>query len=236
MLAAALVCGCGELDPADGIFGPEVEEVVLEVNHHGGAEPCEGIIGGGARVWDVFTESFHQLFSAAPRVLTIRRAAIPDAPGGAPGSFDEQAILDLADAHREVESTDARRAFYVVFVDGYYRENGAEKRNILGRAIRGRGGVIAIFKPALARHGWFAEQAVVVHEFGHAVGLVNRGVEMVRHHQEVSAGYHCAVQGCIMRPGLPAFYHETGGAQAWYHGLFCGRCLEDAAAASAAAR
>lgn len=227
MLATALICGCGELDPADGIFGSEVKEVVLEVNHHGGAEPCDGIIGGGARVWDIFTESFHQLFSAAPRTLTIRTAAIPGGPGG----FDEQSILNLADAHRELESTRERRAFYVVFVDGFFHEQGVEKRNILGRAIRGRGGVIAIFKPALARHGWFAEQAVLVHEFGHAVGLVNRGVEMVHSHQDVSAGSHCAVQGCIMRHGLPAFYNETGGAHAWYHGLFCSRCLEDAAAA-----
>jgi hypothetical protein len=38
----------------------------------------------------------------------------------------------------------------------------------------------------------------VVHEIGHALGLVNDGVDMVADHHDVQNGKHCTNQDCVM--------------------------------------
>jgi hypothetical protein len=44
----------------------------------------------------------------------------------------------------------------------------------------------------------FIEQATLVHEFGHAMGLVNNGVPLTSSHQDTQKGHHCINTNCVM--------------------------------------
>lgn len=233
----SLTSGCQELGPADGIFLSDVEEVVIEVDYLAGAVPCDGWIGNRGRVWDLFLNNLQILFAPAPRELTIQRSPTPiaqikerfDFPSGR--AYSESEILEIVSAHRQEGSTHRRRAFYVIFLDGYYKEGG-EVRNVRGRTLRGNSGAIAMFKPALRARGWFGEQSTLVHEFGHAVGLVNRGLEMVQPHQDSEHGSHCEDPSCIMYHHPVRYSSYQTQLPTADQPLFCSNCLQDAHAAS----
>ncbi|MCG6188526.1 zinc metalloprotease [Maribellus maritimus] len=42
------------------------------------------------------------------------------------------------------------------------------------------------------------EETVMKHEFGHILGLVNNGTDMVENHQDTSHGSHCNNEDCLM--------------------------------------
>jgi hypothetical protein len=120
-------------------------------------------------------------------------------------NFTAGQILDLADAHRDQPSLDATATFYVLFLDGFFHDGSAERQDVLGVSI-GDTGVIAMFKPvietteqplfpAVAR---FVEQSTLLHEFGHAIGLVARGVPLTSAHHDEPHGAHCTSDGCTM--------------------------------------
>lgn len=234
----SLIGGCQELSPADGIFQSDVEEVVIEVDYLAEADPCDGWISNQGRVWDLFVNNLQILFAPAPRELTIQRSPAPIAPikelfeHSSGRSYSESEILELVSTHRQEGSTHRRRAFYVIFLDGYYQEGGEVKTDVQGRTLRGNSGAIAIFKPALRARGWFGEQSTLVHEFGHAVGLVNRGLKMVHPHQDSEHGSHCDDPSCIMhhRPVRYSSYQTQ--LPTADQPLFCSNCLQDAYAAS----
>lgn len=233
----SLISGCQELGPADGIFESNVEEVVIEVDFLSGAEPCDGWIGNQARVWDIFVNNLRILFAPSPRELTIQRSRAPIAPikerfERPSDAYTESEILALVSTHREEGSDHRRRAFYVIFLDGFYSEGGEVRTDVQGRILKGNSGAIAMFKPALRTRGWFGEQATLVHEFGHAVGLVNRGLEMVHPHQDTEHGSHCEDPGCVMHHRPVRYTSYQTGLPSPDKPLFCPRCLEDAYAAS----
>jgi hypothetical protein len=65
-------------------------------------------------------------------------------------------------------------------------------------------GVIAMFKPAIRSVGVlmnadrFAEQAILVHEFGHAVGVVESGIPAQSPHHDPEHPGHCTNDRCVM--------------------------------------
>ena len=44
----------------------------------------------------------------------------------------------------------------------------------------------------------FVEQSTLVHELGHAVGLVDNGVPLVSQHKDSAHGAHCTNESCTM--------------------------------------
>jgi hypothetical protein len=81
----------------------------------------------------------------------------------------------------------------------------------------------------------YVEQATMIHEFGHAVGLVNNGLAMAAPHQDQANGAHCTNDSCVMYyavegvGGVVDFVQQyvTTGSNV----LFGEECLADAAAA-----
>ena len=57
-----------------------------------------------------------------------------------------------------------------------------------------------MFKPSIAGTTMSeqVEQVTLVHEFGHAIGMVNRGVPMVEDHHDTDHGAHCSNPDCVM--------------------------------------
>lgn len=82
----------------------------------------------------------------------------------------------------------------------------AENRNIIGFHING-GGTIAVFKEVVRETASgettpfvaeYVEQTTLIHEVGHALGLVNNGVPMIDSHQDTEHGAHCNNPDCVM--------------------------------------
>src|SRR5262249_42222007 len=124
-------------------------------------------------------------------------------------------------------------SFYVVFVNGYYKDDaGTVDKTRVGIAVGNRG-IIAIFKPVIAKSGapQFVEQLALVHELGHAVGFVNNGIPINTQHQDAANGVHCTNKQCAMHVA-----NETADGAVEYvvkyfisEGPFYGQeCLSDA--------
>lgn len=92
---------------------------------------------------------------------------------------------------------------YFIFIDGEYDEN-SDNSKTLGIAYRNTSMVIfeetirnfssGIGQPSRAK----LEKAVVNHEFGHILGLVNVGALVQSDHQDEAHGKHCDVEDCLM--------------------------------------
>jgi predicted Zn-dependent protease len=121
-------------------------------------------------------------------------------------SFSVDEILDIADRHRDEESSGSTATFYFVWLDGFFRDGDVVEENIIGVSI-GDTSVVAMFKPVIESISLpgnsetlqrFSEQTTLIHEFGHAVGLVNRGVPLTSDHHDAENGAHCTNRDCVM--------------------------------------
>jgi predicted Zn-dependent protease len=90
--------------------------------------------------------------------------------------------------------------FVVMFLKGYSDQG----QGIIGFQITGTN-VIAVFKDVVKSTGAetnlvtrYMEQATLIHEMGHALGLVNNGVPMTSNHHDADHGAHCTNPNCIM--------------------------------------
>ena len=221
LCAAALCLSCGDDGGSDGgaaqptsaaLFGAEISSIVLEVDYATGAAPYAGNIEVGP-LWGFFGMHAERMFQASPTPKTITYPSelsemeeLTDVSGE---SFTVEAILAIADAHRDEVNTGSKATFYVIWLPGFYEDDSGVRDNVLGVSI-GSTGVLAMFKPVIAgaqgppvfaeRANQFVEQSTLVHEFGHAVGMVNRdgGVPVQSDHHDEANGAHCDNPDCLM--------------------------------------
>jgi predicted Zn-dependent protease len=231
------------VSPRDGIFGAGVTEVTLEIDYQTGAAPFTGRSGLTGDTWDMFKNNATRLFKqASPRTLTIPTtlAQMEELTDLTKTDLSAQDLLDLAAAHREGTSTAAHRRFYVVFLDARFRDKDDQVRDdVLGVSI-GDTGVIAMFKPVINSTGSarLIEQTTLVHELGHALGLVNNGITLTSTHHDAEHGAHCSNRDCIMyylnesASGIEGFVGGLLGGDAPI--VFGAECLQDVDAAAAA--
>lgn len=143
-------------------------------------------------------------------------------------------ILDLSKQYAVPEEA-GTTTFQIFFVAGVSKENAG----IIGFHISGTK-IMAIFKDVVksssnGQLGFvprYVEQATVIHEMGHALGLVNNGVPMKVAHQDKTNGAHCSNPKCVM------YYQNEGAADLINfakdsHGngstvMFDQQCLDDA--------
>jgi predicted Zn-dependent protease len=90
--------------------------------------------------------------------------------------------------------------FTIIYLNGYSDQG----QGIIGFQITGTN-VIAVFKDVVRSVGpeeslvtRYIEQATLVHEMGHALGLVNNGLPLLSAHHDVANGAHCSVKDCVM--------------------------------------
>lgn len=144
-------------------------------------------------------------------------AQVCDKPGGVEIVLDDEIpsqgapawtvpdgqALEVAwrDRYRDPDSGIA--VIYFLYLDGHSSNDSAEGR-VLGYAYRGSS--LAIFEetiastesglPLLSSGG--VEDAVLAHELGHLLGLVNNGVDPIASHQDTAHGAHCDNDRCLM--------------------------------------
>lgn len=115
--------------------------------------------------------------------------------------WDSQSILELHERALDRETGGKRVVTHVLYLPGTY-----EGERVLGVTIGFD--VIALFPDSmrsactLERLCFFSQQdvetAVLVHEFGHAIGLVNRGLPMVNDHEDKDHPHHSSNSRSVM--------------------------------------
>lgn len=188
------------------LFGPTIRRVEVEVDYAAGAEPFTGAAGRVTDVWQVLRTNLARLFQGGGRVVDVpsqlsQMERLTDVTGA---DFTVDQVLAIARAHRDRANTDDTATLYVVWLGGYYRDASGPRPDVLGASF-GSSGVIAVFKPVVLSSApglpsaqRFVEQSTLVHEIGHAVGLVDRGVPLTSAHLDAASAQHCTNPACVM--------------------------------------
>jgi hypothetical protein len=209
----------------------------VDVAYEPGAEPF------ARGDWGIVGESLAALFEGRtikPQIFLPadgdRLTLLPD-QGRESWTLNDIVLLERA--HRRDRSSGTTGRFWVVFLNGYFERDGQTNKSVLGVSVTGTS-VIAMFKNVVEDSGAgslggviprFVEQSTIVHELGHALGLVNNGVTLTSDHHDRKNGAHCTNQQCVMfwsnegRESLVQFvnrYQETGNTV-----LFGSECLAD---------
>ena len=208
-----VLAGC--LDPAAlfGDTGPSLPEallrsdpypdLVVEIDHAPGRVPCAGSLAALEAVL---------LFATGKRSVRVL-APTPMAAGD--GDYDNAELARLhADAADSGPATGFGRGdaayLHIVYLNGH-----AESRNgghAAGRTLYQQGALFVFpdaFESAYEIRAGFrsdascaAERAVLLHELGHAFGLVNRGIPMLHDREADDHAGHSTNPASVMYPTL----------------------------------
>lgn len=193
------------------LFGPTVSRMVIEVDYHQGGEPYTEIEGSSSSPWTLFDLNINKLFSVTPRDIEIPSTldAMENIGVSPIRDLTVDDLLSLVAEHRNTPDSRDIPSFYVLFANGYFYDDDARQDNVLGLSI-GDTSTVVMFKPVIRKTApdlegpaddlirMFAEQMTLIHEFGHAVGLVDNGLTLTSAHHDDEHGKHCTNKKCVM--------------------------------------
>lgn len=182
-----------------------VFSMTVDVAYEPDAVPYTGSIRDDTPYWWILQNNMEALFLGRDMSLsvpwTLDDMVLLDEQGQDAWTTDE--IIDLARSLWVVPMTAEDVYIHVLFLSGYFEDNGTVNRKVLGVSFGGSC-VIAIFKDAILDSGStlsisrFVEQATLVHETGHLLGLVDNGIPMVSDHADPDHPRHCENPDCVM--------------------------------------
>jgi predicted Zn-dependent protease len=204
MALAACGSGGGLEGVGTDLLDPATTEILVEVDYQPGAEPYVGTTMNGTPFWELTRANIERLFPGRSIDVPVdlnEMEMLDDVSGD---SFSGEDLLAIAASHDDNPDNDNTATFYLVFVDGLFFSEGEEQPTVLGVSL-GDSRVIGMFKPVIRSTegpvmatSRFVEQSTVVHELGHAVGLVNNGIPLTSEHHDSAHGAHCTNQDCVM--------------------------------------
>lgn len=211
------------------------ERIVVKVYYEEGAEPyTEGSILK-LKYWSIFQQNIKALFEGRGKspifTIPLILSEMTKIPSASKSKWSLDDVLNMA---KTVATKDAAGTvtFSIFFVNGLAKESDS----ILGFHIS-NSNTMAIFKDVIKKSGTegvqiYVEQATVVHEMGHALGLVNNGLPMRTSHQDSPHGAHCTKPDCVMyyqnegtsglKTFVQKFINDPGNVV-----MFGEECLED---------
>lgn len=171
---------------ADFLKEDRFSELLVEIQYMPGYRPEDGALDE----LRVFLEGYLNKVITIPEPQQI--------PGGEQEQYSANEIRDLEEQHRQHFSEENTLASYNLFVDG-----GFETQNVLGIAYYNTSN--AYFgktigdvsgSPPLSPSKDKVEGTVLRHEYGHLLGLVDNGTDMLEEHRQ--NGAHCSEEECVM--------------------------------------
>jgi len=117
--------------------------------------------------------------------------------------YSTEDIRSIEDANRSVFSIENQLAISALFLNGK-SSNETETTTILGTSYRNTSFVIFEETIQTASNNTFGpskiilESSVILHEFGHLLGLVNNGTNMLENHEDSTNKAHCTNENCLM--------------------------------------
>ena len=201
----------GQFDTPATYFST-MEELVVEVAYEQSAEPFTEPIfrnRGTYYPWDFTQENLEALFDGRSKSVSITVPRLLGEMTAVPNQNQEQYsledIMDLAQDYRNGVSTATECCLFVIFLDGYLEVDGSPDESVIGISVSGTP-ITAMFKPVIESTGLneegavprYVEQSTIIHELGHAIGLVDNGVPLSSAHNDSENGAHCEYSDCVM--------------------------------------
>lgn len=226
------------------IFYGSMTNLKVEVFYEVGSEPYTGTSATGKDYWNLFETNIKRILSTSTRSVSTSFAThlseMNSFPDKNKGSWSTQEAEELFKEIGASSTTTQNGVLSIAFVSGYFKENdGTVNSNVIGIHITGTTHII-VFKDVIksiraSNNAWvalYSEQSVLVHEVGHALGMVNNGLHMVSDHQDSDHGDHCINSQCVMywlnegKDGLRSYIKQyiTTGSEI----VFGDQCLQDA--------
>ncbi len=181
--------GFDNVEPKDYIRDTEYKKWVIEIDYVSGHRPSDAAIS-------LLTQRLKEVVQKDTITVQIGNVL----PGQS--TWSDKDIERLEDQHKNQETGGDTVVTWVAYLDG----KSAHGDGVLGVAYGYDR--IAIFDEAiegactLLTGCAFAqgdiEQAVLIHEFGHALGLVNRGTHMVNPHEDAQHARHSNNRNSVM--------------------------------------
>ena len=228
--------GASKIDNPKFFFGT-MTAMDIDIAYETGADPF------ASNSWTILKLNLEALFRDRPikPIITLPTATdqMTNIPSQGKTAWTLYDILDLEKTYRSRKSDGATGRFWVVFLKGYLEKDGAPNQAVIGVSITGTT-VIAMFKDVIESTGVratgrvprFVEQSTIVHEIGHALGLVANGVTLQSAHHDAPNGAHCTNPDCVMyfqnegKESLQRFSEQLRDSEDPV--IFGAECLEDA--------
>lgn len=197
---------------ADGIVWPApYTKVLVEVDVVEGRLPSEGVL---AAMQEVVGDALLK----PVRIARMSTHAVTDASSERRWTPEERNDFEVQT--RDQMPDDATTAyFHVLYLNGLPDDIDAVGLGGSGSAI--------VFQDALRIPGRplpppipadpERERAVLLHEIGHVIGLVNRGVPMVKPHEHADSPGHSSNAESVMWPGIELINPSLDGDSYSYH-------------------
>lgn len=195
--------GVAQQNITNKVFSDSVTNFKVNVYYEVGATPYTGTLDLALNdTWDITKDSYAALFQNHPgRTLTIPNATnqMTQFADQAKTVWQADDLLILGGFQAQPLQIGTQINISVVYVNGTYQGN----NSILGVHFTGSPFVF-IFKDVVTSTGGtsteqrYVEQATVVHEIGHAVGLVNNGLPMTLNHEDGAHAKHATDNQCVM--------------------------------------
>lgn len=184
-----------------------VTSITIHVAYEPDAVPFTGAFSDGGQYWSVLENNLNALFLG--RIIEPDISVPKDLSGmeqiskQAQTSWTTTEIDKLAQSTWDIPQTSTSAEFYVLFVNGYFKDQGTVNQQVIGLSLGGTS-IVCVFKDVINATGYpllveeVMEQTTLVHEFGHALGLVNDGIPMVTNHEDSGHPHHCTNEDCVM--------------------------------------
>ena len=183
----------------DGIaaanFSPDVNEFSIDVIYEQGAEPYTGSLNlSVSDTWEVTRRSFTDLFQHhSGRSISVPSLLdqMTEIENNDITNWTVSELVELGQAVAPVLVDNQQVRPVIIFVNGML----GERDSVLGVHISNTHYAF-VFKDIVRSVGGndttqkYIEQATVIHEIGHAIGLVNNGVPMSSNHEDTERPHH----------------------------------------------
>lgn len=194
--------GYSQHDIAVRVFSDSITQFNVKVFYEPAAVPFTGLLNITDDTWDITKESYEALFQnhvGRAIVTPTSTGDMTSIPTQNVSSWTSTQLISLGSSVAADLQSGTQINISVIFVKGIYNSNSS----VLGVHFSGYPFVF-VFKDVIASAGGtsndqkYVEQAVVVHEIGHAVGLVNNGLPMATVHEDAVHQKHSSNVQCVM--------------------------------------
>jgi predicted Zn-dependent protease len=181
-------------------------KLTVAVFYEEGAEPFTDIVTTApgipsVKLWDILEVNLKAMFPGKTITVPKDLAQMAKLSDQNQASWTNTELHSFGMAHGQTSLGDTT-VFNVFFLKGFAES----ATSVIGLHLSGTK-TIAIFKevvvasaPSIAEAATqrYVEQATLVHEIGHAVGLVNNGLPMTSSHEDTGHRAHCHNPDCVM--------------------------------------
>lgn len=190
------------------IYFHDMKTLVVDIFYEPGAEPYVGTTAGGRNYWSFLEDNLKALFEGRNVTInvfkTLETMNVLSAQNKS--SWTALQVVDLGNVHQKSAADSSEIHFSIFFLNGYaVGSDGQVNQNTIGFSVTGTR-FIAMFKDVIRSTGAtaaavipkYVEQSTLIHEMGHALGLVNNGITLTSAHHDSSHGAHCSNTNCVM--------------------------------------